>query len=679
MAAPLPEPIKAWLRSEKAWKPGLDPATCTTLAFAPLPERRTQLVTLGLPNFPDEVQTPAIFTECQLRLDSGSWNLKIGTVYVVRGHKVEQGTLVLPPRTSVSLVAQVVNDIEDAEVWCELFSGIGSWTWAAQRMGLRIVMAVDSDDDVSDLFRLNHPSVPHFNGEVSDYEWVPSVPVQGIAASPPCPAFSCLQQTPGFKAASAAPWTQLLSVVRTLQVPMVLIECVAGIQKRLPEVKEAFRLCGYRLVATQLTDLSDLSATKRCRWFGLFVRMHVRATCPLASAEFKRHAHNLTSFQAVIPPDWPQDHLRIPPEGLQALRNPNYVPYARNESQAWMKHTVHEYQQAPTFTHQYGNAWNLPEHTLLRGGLHCPIFSPRDTQTTARMFSPWEIARLHVLPNTLVLPEDLLMSWQVLGNGVSPTQCTIGLGLALSLLGKATFKSICETIDSFISDAVAFQGRRPVFHEGWQRLEMQVQSPLNAPETLPDLTSSPDWASDDSARCFCSSDVALDPLRTSSPLLEDLHADYEALSSDSDQPCKPRIMSSTQELTKNERDQHTELFKKLHDIEQAHITRCFPQVFHVAARASSVEDRFQDHEHDIPPTIKWYPVGVQNDALIGHSAVSPNTQGSFFAPAMGPQGKETPSDAGWTLGHPNGSCGPTRNTQPSCCYTGDYKLAGNSG
>ena len=643
MAQIIPEAIREWLSKERAWKPGLDPNGCTTLAFTPLPENRSQLVTLGLPNNPEEVQVPAVFTDCQLRLDKGPWELLIGRVYVVRGQVVRGGMLILPPQSPNAVVAQVVNGMEDAATWAELFAGLGSWSWAAQRMGLDVSIAVELDKVVSETFCHNHPTIPCFQGEVANFEWIPDIsePLQGVAASPPCPAFSSLQQAPGFKAASAAPWTQLMTIIRTLQVPMVLIENVAGVQKRLPEVMEAFRLCGYRLMATQLVDLADLTATKRERWFGLFVRQHVQARSPMASAVFKRHAHNLTSFEAILPPDWPKDHLDIPPEGLEALRNPDYVKYAKNAGQAWIKHLVHEYQQVPTITHQYGNAWNLPEHTLLKGGLHCPIFCPRNTPQLVRMFSPWEIARLHALPHTLVLPEDLLTCWQILGNGVSPAQCTVGFGLVLSLLGKATFKSVCKTVEGIIQDTVTFQGRRPVFQGGWQRLEMWQESTPKVPNTLPEISSSPDWASDDSARCFCSDDTALIPPRGTSPLPRNLNADYDAMVSDSEQPNSPVASPNTQELTRDEWDEHSALFAKLDALEQRRAPVNLQEVQDQTRKGISTVVA-QSHDKELPPTIKWHPAGYGTENCETQGSASSSLA---MAPKTSKRPQGTPSPA----------------------------------
>ena len=252
MAGAMPQVIQNWLGREQEWRPGLDPKVCDILAFTALPGGLAQLVSLGLPNKPEETQTQPVFSKHYLGLICGPRRILTGHVYVTRGFHIAESNLILPQDSPHAVVARVANGITDATLWAELFAGIGSWSWVARRMGVEVGIAVECNDDASDTFRLNHPEVPCFTGEVKNYEWVARLnePLQGIAASPPCPAFSSLQQSPGLAAPSASSWTQLMSVVRTLQVPMLLIENVKGFLKRLPEVVEAFRLCGYRLIAT---------------------------------------------------------------------------------------------------------------------------------------------------------------------------------------------------------------------------------------------------------------------------------------------------------------------------------------------------------------------------------------------------------------------------------------------
>ena len=238
MAGVIPQAIKNWLVREQEWRPGLDPRACDILAFTVLPGGLAQLVSLALPNRPEETQTQPVFTENYLGLICKPRQILTGHVYVTRGFQIIDSSLILPQDSPHAVVARVANGITDAIKWAELFAGIGSWSWAARRMGVEVGTAVECNDDVSDTFRLNHPKVPSFTGEVKNYEWVAqlSEPLQGIAASPPCPAVSSLQQSPGLAAPAASSWTQLMSTIRTLQVPMLLIENVKGILKRLPDV-----------------------------------------------------------------------------------------------------------------------------------------------------------------------------------------------------------------------------------------------------------------------------------------------------------------------------------------------------------------------------------------------------------------------------------------------------------
>ena len=103
---------------------------------------------------------------------------------------------------------------------------------------------------------------------------------------------------------------------------------------------------------------------------------------------------------------------------------------------------------------------------------------------------------MHLLPSKLVLPEDVLSAWQLLGNGVSPAQCILEFGMYMSSLGKATAEDLLKAIQT---SAVSFEGREPVCRAGWQSLELKAQIPV-----VPTVLEAPsDVDSDDSGRCYC--------------------------------------------------------------------------------------------------------------------------------------------------------------------------------
>ena len=419
----------------------------------------------------------------------------------------------------------------------------------------------------------------------------------GLATSPPCPAFSTLRGSPGFKSKAADPWKQLFSAARSLQTPFVLIENVSGILAHLDIVKDVMQACGYRLASSRVCDLADFAPAKRSRWIGLFMRQHMTMSCPLADFYPRYGPKFIGLCHAVQPKEWPTEDLQIPEDVREILSNPVYMKGTKTPEQTWQKRLVKEYQTAPTFTHQYGNAWNLPHHTLLAGGLHCPILSPCGLDSNSRMFSPWEIARMHLLPANLVLPDDVLSAWQLLGNGVSPVQCILGFGMFMSSLGKATAEDLLRAIQSTMNDAVTFEGRIPVSRAGWQSLQLVVP-----PQTVPIVQDEgfSDVASDYSGRCYCNDPLYAgmeDSMSDSSPMGE---GNIEVLTTD-----EPRWDPLAPPVTPQEWKLHGEMFKRIEAMQESEANKSRTDSATEPKERTLLE---LSSNHDVPDTLPWPPV-----------------------------------------------------------------------
>ena len=152
------------------------------------------------------------------------------------------------------------------------------------------------------------------NPEVSNWSWVQGRAFGGLATLPPCPALSVLRGSPGFKSKAADPWKQIFSASRCPQTPFILIENVSGILAHLGIVKDVMRICGHRLASSRVCDLSDFAPVKRSRWFGLFMRQHMRF-----GPKFIGLCH------AVQPKEWPTEDLQIPEDVKEILSNPVYT------------------------------------------------------------------------------------------------------------------------------------------------------------------------------------------------------------------------------------------------------------------------------------------------------------------------------------------------------------------
>ena len=87
---------------------------------------------------------------------------------------------------------------------------------------------------------------------------------------------------------------------------------------------------------------------------------------------------------------------------------------------------------------------------------------------------------------------------------------------------------------------------------------MSEESRVRVVPDTADIPSSPDWASDDSGRCFCSDlhDLQDGKEGVSCPDLRE--ADYAAMGSDLDEAPRKNKIASSSEMTKEEWDEHTE-------------------------------------------------------------------------------------------------------------------------
>ena len=174
---PWPDVLCEWLKSETSWRPGLNIQQCSIMAFILTDCNSARLVSMGLPTAPNETQRAPYPTDSLVLLNQRDWNLEKDVVYTARGFTYDGKTLDLQQASPTCLVAPVLNNPATDAGWAELFAGLGSWSWAAQTLGIQIWASVEANPLVAEAF----------------------------TASPSCPAFSILRGSPGLESKAADP------------------------------------------------------------------------------------------------------------------------------------------------------------------------------------------------------------------------------------------------------------------------------------------------------------------------------------------------------------------------------------------------------------------------------------------------------------------------------------------
>ena len=560
--------IEQWLAEMTSWKVGKPRDDARLIAFRAEGEIDGQpfvtLVDMGLPNHVnDRPILPTLGPKVPL-FSQQQRDFIPGAFYGCAEFKVTEDGLHLPNPSSRHNTCRIANHFDDShEGWVELFAGMGSWSFAAEKMGQKISVAVDNCPIACKAYAKNHSSNVR-QVTVDDLSWLPKGIPKGFLMSPPCPAFSCLKGIPGLMSRSADSWQEMALALRLCQPVWALLENPRSLWKRIHEVKKLFTVCGYVMHQAYVVQLDNYGPMKRDRTILVFVRLaesYVFRTpaCPwLPKGD---GSHTLETFQCLVQDDLLDPVLCISDFQKKVLSDPELAKAATSK-QAWNARLINPSEKLPTIQHLYVESINMNRKTLLEHGLHCPVLNAPEP----RFVSPWEVARGMMHPQSTALPCEACTAWKLLGNSVSPLQCAVGLCAVELVLGRLTRVEADAIISFFPKDAVQINGVTQCTVDAWTTLHLPLETPsLNSPGSPVS-----EVRSDDSALA-CGPTSRYTDLGTEE---EDEPADEEVVNSPgNDLSDSPRPDTIHDKVTAEEWLLHTTLFDKISGVRplQSHL------------------------------------------------------------------------------------------------------------
>ncbi|CAE7231259.1 unnamed protein product [Symbiodinium sp. CCMP2456] len=354
--------------------------------------------------------------------------------------------------------------VQMAELFCGGFNGFAQAAFVLNRgsVPLHACWSLDIDEDCDRMIKCREPATQflrspqeleeavslhsdlvHVSADIKWNWWMRCflhMPVQLVAASPPCQPWSSAGSESGLDSSEGQLMLRLIDVVSAVGVPVIVLEQVAGFVQHphYPIVMQAWALAGYEVKWQDTLNLLDVLPCQRVRHICVLARtgpLPDVSISPVSWALGRRqtlgHAH------AVFDLPGPLLRAAIPDDAaLAKYLDPWYVPApvrvgARQQTPAQYRvRTVDGH--ASTFLAMYQSQHTLPESMLSRKGiLGCLL----QHQGCLRFFAGAEVASLHGAVQPILLDAQAAVQMRMLGNAIAVPQAVVGLVYGCLVLG----------------------------------------------------------------------------------------------------------------------------------------------------------------------------------------------------------------------------------------------------
>ena len=266
--------------------------------------------------------------------------------------------------------------------------------------------------------------------------WAPHV----MTISSPCPPWTGASHSQGLKSPLGMLLAETFALLRVFRPQVVAIEQVHAFATH-----DDKRFCiailksaGYTITFSQIVDSAGFGASTRLRWLCIAIRKNaasitIRPFQMWPSNQNKTpnelgalmHCFN-TDRRLVIDHDtWTRamDKNLLPPH--------DRVKHANSSPEQVMKSRCYnEFVQHPTFMAQYGQQHQLGYYYLREKGLLAHFLQTEGM--TPRHLHPLEIAMMHISWDRIWVPQDLAISWKMIGNCITlPHAILIGANVVI--------------------------------------------------------------------------------------------------------------------------------------------------------------------------------------------------------------------------------------------------------